>query len=211
MNHFSHRGETYEAVSDRGTDCIDHVRHGSARTGVRKSLELSRLLCDASHPNREVRDPDESVPVRLQRARAKELNASLIVYNMVEYPDGKRSCVVATEQQLMMVPSPLELLFGSKAKRSPEGSEVVEGHPSKVEKVVVTRSDGTIIESRVWEAEDLKGVPVKIISKHPGVATFTAIYRDIVLGTPEKVLVSPPDKCTPYEQMWQTVEQHVYN
>lgn len=137
--------------------------------------------------------------------------ANLKVYNLVEYPDGKRSCVMATEQQLMMVPSPLELLFGSKAKRSPEGSEVVEGHPTKVEKVVVTRSDGTIIESRVWEAEDLKGVPVKIISKHPGGATFIAIYRDIVLGTPEKVLVSPPDKCTPYEQMWQVVEQHVYN
>src|SRR6516165_1587178 len=81
MNHFSHKGETYEAVSDRGTDCIDHVRHRSARTGARKSLELSRLLFDASHPNRQVRDPDESVPIRLQRARAKELNASLIVYN----------------------------------------------------------------------------------------------------------------------------------
>jgi hypothetical protein len=139
------------------------------------------------------------------------ITPSLKVYNMSIYPDGKRGCVVATEQQLMMTPSPLELLFGSKVKRTPEDSEVVEGHACKVEKVVVTRSDGTTIESKVWEAQDLKGVPVKIISQHPGGATFTAIYRDIVLGTPEKVLVSPPDKCTPYEQMWQVAEQHVYH
>src|SRR5271170_3009112 len=50
------------------------------------------------------------------------ITTSLKVYNLVAYPDGKRSCVVASEQQLMMVPSPLELLFGSKAKRTPEGS-----------------------------------------------------------------------------------------
>jgi hypothetical protein len=85
------------------------------------------------------------------------------------------------------------------------GTETVDGHTCKVENVVVTRADGKTIESKVWEAEDLKGVPVKIESHIEG-GTLTAIYRDIVLGTPDKALFAPPEKCIPYEKMYQVAE-----
>jgi hypothetical protein len=82
----------------------------------------------------------------------------------------------------------------------------MEGHSCKVENVVVTREDGQTIELKVWEAEDLKGVPVKIESQL-GSKKITAVYRDIVLGTPDKTLFIPPDKCTPFEKMGQVVEK----
>jgi len=149
--------------------------------------------------------------VRVERNAAQIglwITASRKAYSIVGYPDGSRSCVVSTtEKALMMPPSPLELLFGTKVMRTPAGTEVVEGHPCKVEKVVVTRMDGkTTVESKVWEAEDLKGVPVKIESQHPGGAHLTVVYRDIVLGTPDKALFTPPDKCTPFEKMWQVAK-----
>ncbi len=97
--------------------------------------------------------------------------------------------------QAKMLPSPLELLQGTKVKRTPAGTETVEGHSCKVENVVVTRADGKTIESKVWEADDLKGVPVKIESQTEH-GKFIAVYRDIVLGTLDKALFTPPDKCT---------------
>jgi hypothetical protein len=130
------------------------------------------------------------------------------VYRLTVYPDKSRQCIVMRTDQAKMLPSPLRMLQGAKLKRTPAGTETVEGHNCKVEQVWVTRADGTIIESKVWEAEDLKGVPVKIesvIDHH----TFTAVYRDIALGTLDKSLFTPPDKCIPYEKMGQVVEDKI--
>jgi len=145
--------------------------------------------------------------VRMERSAAwSTLYTPSKIYNLTSYPDGSHQCVVMRPEQVKMLPSPLELLNGTKVERTPAGTEVVEGHPCKVEKVVVTRPDGKIIESTVWEAQDLKGVPVKIDTQIPA-HHYTAVYRDIVLGTPDKGLFTPPDKCTPYEKMGQVVEK----
>jgi hypothetical protein len=127
------------------------------------------------------------------------------VYRLTVYPDKSRNCIVMRSDQATMLPSPLELLQGTKVKRTPAGTEVVEGHNCKVENVVVTRPDGKVITSKVWEAEDLKGVPVKIESQTEH-GKFAAVYRDVVLATQDKALFTPPDKCTPYEKMGQVVE-----
>jgi hypothetical protein len=132
------------------------------------------------------------------------------VYNLTVYPDGRRSCVMMTPDQVTMLPSPLELLNGTKVKRTPVGTEVVEGHTCKVESVLVTRPEGKTIESKVWEAEDLKGVPVKIESVLPEGSKLTAIYRDIVIRTSDKALFTPPDRCTPFEKMGQVAEHDEY-
>ena len=147
--------------------------------------------------------------VRLERSAAWStlyMPSTGKVYNLTSYPDGSHQCVVMRPDQARMLPSLLELLHGTKVKRTPAGTEVVEGHTCKVENVVVTKADGRTIESKVWEAEDLKGVPVKIESQLPHGA-LTAVYRDIVLGTPDKTLFTPPDKCTPFEKMGQVVEK----
>jgi len=128
------------------------------------------------------------------------------VYNLTTYPDHRHQCVVMKAEQAKMLPSPLELLQGSNVTRTDVGRDTLEGHPCKVEKVIVTRSDGKKIESKVWEAQDLRGIPVKIES-HIGEITLSAYYRDIVLGTPDEGLFTIPDKCTPLEKMGEVIEQ----
>ena len=147
--------------------------------------------------------------VRVERSGAFStlyVPSSSKVYNLTTYPDHSHQCVVMKPEQAKMLPSPLELLQGSDLKRTAAGTEVVEGHPCKIENVVVTRPDGKTIESKVWEAQDLNGIPVKIES-HIGEITLSAIYRDISTETPDQNLFTVPEKCTPFEKMGQVVEQ----
>src|SRR5437588_6599317 len=110
--------------------------------------------------------------VRLERGSALTTlytPASRKVYNLTVYPDQSRQCVAMKPEQAKMLPSPLELIQGRIVKRTAAGSEVVDGHPSKIENVTVVEADGKTIESKVWEAEDLKGIPVKIESYVDGI------------------------------------------
>jgi len=149
--------------------------------------------------------------VRLDRSGALStlyMPSKSKVYNLTTYPDHSHQCVVMKPEQAKMLPSPLELLQGSDMKRTAAGTEVVDGHPCNIEKVVVTRSDGKTIESKVWEAQDLKGIPVRIES-HIGEFTLSAVYRDISMETPDQQLFTVPEKCTPFERMGQVVEQKI--
>lgn len=146
--------------------------------------------------------------VRVERSAALStlyVTSQSKVYNLTTYPDQSHQCVVMRPEQARMLPSPLELIQGSDLKRIPAGTEVVEGHPCKVENVVVTRPDGTTIDSKVWEAQDLKGVPIKIES-HMGDVSLAAVFRDISVAPQEQVFTIP-EKCTPFEKMGQVAEQ----
>ncbi len=147
--------------------------------------------------------------VRVERSAALStiyMPSSSKVYNFTTYPDHSHQCVAMKPDQAKMLPSPLELLQGSNLQRTAIGTEVVEGHPTKVETVTVTRPDGTTVQSKVWEAEELQGIPVKIES-HIGELTLTAVYRDISIAAPDAALFAVPDKCTPFEKMGQVAEQ----
>jgi hypothetical protein len=149
--------------------------------------------------------------VRIERTTALSIlwvPANRKVYNLTTYPDNSHQCVVMKPEQAKMMPSPLELIQGISVKRTSVGTEVVEGHNSKVETVVATQPDGKTVESKVWEAEDLKGIPIKIESHMPN-STLTATYRDIVIGAPDVALFSIPEKCTPFEKMGQVVEHKI--
>jgi hypothetical protein len=151
--------------------------------------------------------------VRVERSGAIAtlyVPASSQVFNLTVYPDKSRQCVAMKPEQAKMLPSPLELILGQIVKRTPAGSEVVDGHSSKIEDVVVVEPDGKTVESRVWEAEDLKGIPVKIESHLEGV-TLRATYRDIVIGPPDEVLFRVPDRCIPFEKMGQVAESRILN
>jgi hypothetical protein len=147
--------------------------------------------------------------VRVERSGALStlyMPSSSKVYNFTTYPDHSRQCVVMKPEQAKMLPSPLELLQGSNLKRTSVGTEVLEGHACKIESVVVTRPDGKTIASKVWEAEDLKDIPIRIESRI-GDVTLAAVYRDISVSAPDQDLFTIPDTCTPFEKMGQIVEQ----
>ena len=146
--------------------------------------------------------------VRVERSGALStlyVPAKSEVYNLTVYPDQSRQCVAMKPEQAKMLPSPLELIQGKILKRTAVGSDVVDGQSVKVEDVTVAQPDGKTIESKVWEAEDLKGIPVKIESYIDGI-TLRAVYRDIVIGAPDQALFTIPDRCTPFEKMFQVAE-----
>jgi hypothetical protein len=130
------------------------------------------------------------------------------VYNLTTYPDKSHQCVSMNPDQAKMLPSPLELILGRIVKRSAAGTETVDGHATKIEDLTVIEPDGKTVESRVWEAQDLHGVPVKIESYIDQV-TLRAVYRDIVMGSPDEKLFRVPDRCTPFEKMGQVAEARV--
>ena len=151
--------------------------------------------------------------VRIERSGALStlyVTAKSKVYNFTTYPDNSHQCVSMAPAQARMVPSPLELIQGKIVKRTVIGLEVVEGHPTKVESVIVARPDGKKIESKVWLAKDLRGIPVRIES-HLDRITLQAVYRDVVIGEPSADLFTVPEKCTPFEKMWQVAETKTGN
>lgn len=149
--------------------------------------------------------------VRLERSATISTlysTESKTVYNLTIYPDDSHQCVSMKPEQAKMLPSPLELIQGKVIKRIRAGAEVVEGHATRIENVTIVGMDGKMIESKVWEADDLKGIPVKIESQIQGV-TLRAIYRDIVIGVPDKALLEVPNRCTPFEKMGQVAESRI--
>jgi hypothetical protein len=132
--------------------------------------------------------------VRLERSAAISTlyaTQSSAVYNLTTYPDNSHQCVSMKPEQAKMLPSPLELIQGKVAKRVLLGSEVVEGHATKIENVTVIGMDGNLIESKI------QGI------------TLRAIYRDIAIGAPDKALFEVPDRCTPFEKMGQVADSRI--
>ncbi|HSZ63103.1 MAG TPA: hypothetical protein VK828_14970 [Terriglobales bacterium] len=124
------------------------------------------------------------------------------VYNLLILPE-KTTCVVMKTAQAQMVRSPLQLVYGSNTTKAPAAAkEVVDGHTCTVLDGVTTLANGNTFRSKIWAADDLKGVPLRIdVYSEPGVVTTA--YRDVVLGTPDPALFKLPGKCTPQEKTYQ--------
>jgi hypothetical protein len=100
------------------------------------------------------------------------------------------------------ISSTLQLLSDGKAKRTPIGTEVVDGHTCKVESVSVMGADGTMHWFKVWEATDLKGIPVRV-DLQSGPCVVTTTYEDIKPQAPDPALFTPPANCKPFEKTYQ--------
>jgi len=84
-----------------------------------------------------------------------------------------------------------------KFERTPAGEAVVDGHHCHVESVVRTAPTGGEMHVRFWEADDLKGFPVKIEVDGPGGRVVTITYKDVKLGPPDPALFAHPKNCIP--------------
>jgi hypothetical protein len=83
---------------------------------------------------------------------------------------------------------------GATIDRSAAGSETIDGHACKVENVTVTPHQGQPTKMKVWEAEDLKGFPVKVEMQSKN-GPITLMYKDISLAEPAASLFTHPDNC----------------
>jgi len=126
-----------------------------------------------------------------------------LAYNLLQTDTPKPVCVQMKTRQVTMLPSPMQLISGAKVERTDAGTEEFEGHKCKVETVVVTAADGNATSLKVWEAEDLKGVPVKIAVKTKLGEGMVAVYRDIKLESVSPELFNPAYKCVPLENIGQ--------
>jgi hypothetical protein len=137
------------------------------------------------------------------------------VYRMVTAPDNGKSCVIMKRDQMGFTKSPFEMLQGATVERTFVGTDVVDGHKTRVEDVVVTRVDGKLMKSKAWEADDFQGVPVKVVSEIDPPANagpeakaikMAALYGDIKFEKVDPALLKPPDNCMPVEKTFKVVE-----
>jgi hypothetical protein len=81
-----------------------------------------------------------------------------------------------------------------KFERTPLGEEVVDGHHCHVERIVRTSEGGSVAKVKFWEADDLKGFPVKVeIEGGPRVITIT--YKNVKLERPDPAVFKHVANC----------------
>lgn len=120
------------------------------------------------------------------------------VYTLLLLPT-KTTCIVMKTEQAKMMRSPLQLAYGPNTTRTASTvKEVVDGHSCTVLDGVTTLPGGEI-HSKIWAADDLKGVPLRI-DLYSETGKVTATYRDVVVGPLEPGLFTPPVKCIPPEK-----------
>jgi len=106
---------------------------------------------------------------------------------------GNGMCMQTTAQGQ---PNPFAQARNATVERSPAGTETVDGHTCKVENVTVTPQNGQPSKMKLWEAEDLKGFPIKIevqSSRGP----VTVAYKDVSFSEPAASLFTHPENCRP--------------
>jgi len=78
------------------------------------------------------------------------------------------------------------------------GTESVDGHVCKVESLTITPHSGPRAgqptTAKVWEAQDLHGFPIKMVSQTSRGAV-TIQYKDVSLAEPDPSLFAHPDNC----------------
>jgi hypothetical protein len=93
-------------------------------------------------------------------------------------------------------PNPFAQAQDATIDRSPAGTDTVDGHVCKVENMTVTSASGKTAKMKVWEADDLKGFPVKVEVESPN-GPVTLLYKDISFDAPPASLFTHPDNCRP--------------
>jgi hypothetical protein len=86
---------------------------------------------------------------------------------------------------------------GYKVERSlSDQKETIDGHPCRIENATFTPPTGAPIVTRMklWEAEDLKGFPIKIEVVHPA-RTMTVSFAEVSIDPPDPKLFKLPAKC----------------
>jgi len=82
------------------------------------------------------------------------------------------------------------------------GNDTVETHPCTKSKLTFTDKDGRTSEALVWEATDLKNLPIQYQTVDKG-QTTTTTFSDIKMGKPDAALFELPANYKKYDNMQQ--------
>jgi hypothetical protein len=85
---------------------------------------------------------------------------------------------------------------GYTVERTVTGQETVDGHACKIEDVTLSSPKlPTTIKLRFWEADDLKGFPIKVEYLRPRGHNPVIQYKNVVLGPQDPTLFIHPKSC----------------
>ena len=88
------------------------------------------------------------------------------------------------------------LRSGYKVDRVPAGQETIGGHSTKIEDVTLSSSKlPRPLTLRFWEADDLKGFPVKVEFRRLNGHNPVIEYKDVVVGPQDPTLFIYPKSC----------------
>jgi hypothetical protein len=90
--------------------------------------------------------------------------------------------------------NPFSQAQGATIERSPAGTDTVDGHACKVENLTVTGQNGQSTKMKVWEADDLKGFPIKI-EMQSSRGPIAVQYKDVSFNEPDASLFTHPENC----------------
>jgi outer membrane lipoprotein-sorting protein len=104
---------------------------------------------------------------------------------------GNGMCMQMTRQGEQ---NPFAAAENAQIERASAGSDTVDGHACRVENVTVTPQNGEPTKMKVWEAQDLKGFPIKVElqSSH---GPMTVEYRNVSFNQPDASMFVHPENC----------------
>ena len=151
---------------------------------------------------------DKMPPEAISRMKQSGMDRTIIIRRKDEkltymiYPGMKAYCTITKEQ----LPGAKTEHAEPKIEKTELGKETVEGHPCIKNKVTITTEKGTTVEMLVWQATDLKQVPIKT-EMTSTFGTATTILRNIKLEKPDASLFVPPSDYTKYGSMQEMMMQ----
>jgi hypothetical protein len=124
------------------------------------------------------------------------------VYNLLLLPT-KSTCVVMKTSEAKVMRSPFQVAYGpNSARTASTEKKTLDGHVCTMLDGVTTVPGGKV-NSKIWAADDLKGIPLRIDLLSDTASTVTAVYRDVVIGAPDASLFALPGKCIPPQKTYQ--------
>jgi hypothetical protein len=98
-------------------------------------------------------------------------------------------CVLQTSAMLVVLSNPFAAM--GEVTRKELGSEVVDGHPTKITQISITKGHDKF-EYKAWLATDLHDFPVRVETT----TSTTYTYKDVSLSDPPASLFATPTNCT---------------
>jgi len=122
---------------------------------------------------------------------------TLETYGITEGP-----CAYSKHPYFGVSPFPAAKL-GTTVQRVPVGKDTFDGHSCQIEDVTVSSKNPgeKPTKMRLWEADDLKGFPIKIEYPYPGGNSATVLYKNVVLGPQDPTLFIHPKSCESLESL----------